>query len=470
MSNKRFGKGQISMFVILGLVLVIVISVMAYVLSHTISKKPPRTVSSVLGYRYEAFRNFVESCLELELDKELRTIALNGGYLNPEDKGFFTLPEMPTEANAVSFFDKTIPYWFYMDSPNNCQHCSFKTQIPLLEGPNSIEEELETIVAKNIVKCFNNFSQFKEKGVSVTMLGKPSVDVSFTSKAVQAKLDLNLKVVVDKNEATCFGTFSKTLNIPFKSLYRIARELTFREILESRIEDLTFKKLVFYTLGENPDLPPLHNVDLKIYPIPRFWFLQKVKRFIESLMPGFVSAFQVKNSKNYFVSMPNSTLDFGYALASAFDVKQSLQPDEITVLENTNAIFSYLDWPIYLNIKPSYGSLVMSKINPPIIPFLAFLPFPSVVEENFLYDISFPVLVTLKYEAPNVKPFIFRFAWEANIRDNNPLSVFENATVTSAERELNFCDPATFSADVTVTTLDENGNALPGVDIGFECA
>jgi hypothetical protein len=105
-------------------------------------------------------------------------------------------------------------------------------------------------------------------------------------------------------------------------------------------------------------------------------------------------------------------------------IGQGLMDKSIVILNssknytNIDAGFSYLDWwPIYLNINDR------EVLGPRSTQGTDLLSFFGVNEYRFWYDVSFPVLVTLRDpDAFEGRGYTFMFALEGNIRDNNHTS------------------------------------------------
>jgi hypothetical protein len=111
----------------------------------------------------------------------------------------------------------------------------------------------------------------------------------------------------------------------------------------------------------------------------------------------------------------------------------------------------YLDWPYYFTIN-SRGEL----IRPDSIS-IDFFPWFGVQKFNNLYDVSYPVVVTLHHdEALKGKGFTMNVALEANVRNNEAMNPSFNQSEYEpdvwADTSL-FCDQLN-SGNITFTVLD----------------
>ena len=142
-------RGQVTVFAVMGLILIIIASLFLYV--HQSLKDHP-DVEKELDFTYEQslVKNHVESCVARIAEEGLRKLGANGGYINPHDYGFIALEDFPTSSSALQFSpgsDYILPYWDYMKSSNACTECYFDSEKPPIkheEGLRSVEYQICT--------------------------------------------------------------------------------------------------------------------------------------------------------------------------------------------------------------------------------------------------------------------------------------------------------------------------------------
>ena len=163
-------RGQATVFIILGLAILLAIGIVAYLNIRVIepSAISPEELSSVQLY--------VESCLQKTANDALSLAGKQGGYVYLNQ-----FPPMPAGINfgypLLTIYNGAvkIPYWFYQDSSG-----IDKLQIPQLskqrDGDNSIQDQLETYVEQNINNCLQNFKDFPQ---TVIQEASPRTQVTF---------------------------------------------------------------------------------------------------------------------------------------------------------------------------------------------------------------------------------------------------------------------------------------------------
>ena len=141
-------RGQITLFIILGIVLLSTISIILYIRSTTVRERlTPELIPAISQIPAEArpVRTYTEDCIYKLSEEAFRKIGFGGGYI--EDAGIITDPITPTESDGVEYpgSDLKIPYWWYLKSDNKCAgNCEFSSlQPPLSRTQNSIETQVD---------------------------------------------------------------------------------------------------------------------------------------------------------------------------------------------------------------------------------------------------------------------------------------------------------------------------------------
>ncbi len=192
MTGKR---GQVTIFVITALIL-IVIAILFYLLYPQIK--------STLGLGAKNPNQFIQSCIETQVEEAVATLALQGGSMEPE--------------NYFLYKDEKIKYLCY----NEEYYLMCVVQQPLLKR--HIEEEIKKEISASVQTCFNDLeSTFKKKGYSVN-LNRGSFEVDLLPKRIVAKFDNSLTLT--KGDATEeYKSFSVTINNNLYELVNIANSI-----------------------------------------------------------------------------------------------------------------------------------------------------------------------------------------------------------------------------------------------------
>ncbi len=191
--NKMMKRGQVTVFIILGIVILVAIA-LVYSLRNLvgIGIEPQR----FLSLRLEPLRDDVNRCIDKEARDALYLIGKQGGTLDP------------------------IKYKFY--NGNNVNYLCYN-----IVGDERCSNHI--VLVTDMVKELNNYLQSKLsdciniKGISKKLfyninVGKLSVDTRILANDVLVKV--NLPITLSKGESTLsISDFSKTVNIPLGSLY-----------------------------------------------------------------------------------------------------------------------------------------------------------------------------------------------------------------------------------------------------------
>ena len=170
-------KAQISLFVILGLVIVIAILFVWYLNSIKPEKINFEKISE------NPVRTYVESCLDVTTRRALTNLGLRGGYIY--------LPQGIKEFEPL----KPIVYLYY--------YGEYPAYISLLETGyyrlatlSSWENDISKYIYEELPKCINDFEPLKEFGYEVDFK-TPKPNVMIRDADVLVKLNYPLKITKD---------------------------------------------------------------------------------------------------------------------------------------------------------------------------------------------------------------------------------------------------------------------------------
>ncbi len=158
-------KGQLTLFVILGIVLVAGI-VGYFLLRGGISSGIPKDLEPA----YNAYL----SCIQDSAERGVKILSQQGGYLYIDELDFDSGNAFMPFSSQLDFYGNPVPYWLYV-SGNNL----LKEQLPT---KSSMEADLERYVQENINDC--DFSSFNEQGIYADIYNG-SVDIKINSGDIQ---------------------------------------------------------------------------------------------------------------------------------------------------------------------------------------------------------------------------------------------------------------------------------------------
>ena len=155
--------GQVTVFIIAA-ILIVALVVLIYFL------RPGTTVTT--GFDEKSPNEFIQICIENDLEDTVNLISSQGGSVNPE--------------NFILYQDDKIEYLCY--TTEYYKPCS--VQQPLLKE--HIESEIENKIKSSVVNCFNELkNSYESRGYTVN-LRPGNVRVELLPKRVVARFNYTL--------------------------------------------------------------------------------------------------------------------------------------------------------------------------------------------------------------------------------------------------------------------------------------
>ncbi len=460
----RGKKAQVTYYIIAGVILLFIVAFVIYLMSRP-AKDILREIPSVsvLSSEKKPIADLITSCIAEVSEDGLRRLGDKGGYIN--SSGLNYNPLDPTEANAVQLSgDLIVPYWHYLESPNDCTNCVFNSKKPELfksRGKNSIEEQLNNFIDNNLKDCIN-FDTLKSQGYKITEKSPPKTDTIISRDAVAFKVELPLEFEINGikySVGECPECFLYKSDLNLFEIYDFATKLSDWVAQQNSLEILN-KRAISYYSGLNKNIPPS---ELEFgSAAPKYWLKSNVKEEITSLLTQFIPMMQVGGTANYhYITAPENTDQELYEQLFNRDFYIPLN----TTHSDLEASFSYLSWKPYFDMNCKGELCKPDSINNNFI-----FNF-GINRYSFSYDLSYPALVRIKApSAFNAKGYNFQFFLESNMRKNNPLKSNVALTQNYVSRETNFCDPIKYtSGNISIKIKDKLNSAPINAEINYLC-
>ena len=447
-------KAQITILIIIGIIILFSFALINY-MKHRIrtAQIQPEAIQEKVPLEAQPIQDYVTRCLKDTTIDALKRIGQNGGYIYP--KNVNTNNNNPTEANSIEFLKGiTLPYWWYMSSPNNCnENCQFSSKMPKLyktsDYDGSIQSQIERYVEENIYNCINDFEPFK-KDRTINELSKPKATLYIgarndTYNSLTITLEWPLRIISGNNEIT-IKRFSDKIDLDLKRIYELAKLIRNKEIKTQFLEFGAMNTIVDYSNVKPDKLPPISGIVFSRRGIT--WNMYDVKEKIRQMLTAYIPVITVLNTSSF--RLPYYGQD---------QLKRGIFQMFILPLEkryNIDVNFIYLSWNPYLDITPNDGSIIKPRVMQIPIPILKNI-IPGIYQYKFAYDLSFPAVIELRdRRAFNNEGYTFRYALEANLRNNEPMNT---STVTTGmyfgEGSTMFCDSTGWdSGNITVKVID----------------
>lgn len=184
-------KGQISYFLLISLVLLLLFSFMFYLNNNA---RLETQISNPTQASYDSIKTYLEECVKLSAKQSILSNALQGGFYNETENSL-----------THSFF--VIPLYS-------------KGSTKLTPSQNKLEEQLSFNIEDRIISCIGDFQVFREKGYEINFKMPASKTTILENKVI---FDVNFPVIVKLNGATkFFSNFYMEIPSRYKLVYTVA--------------------------------------------------------------------------------------------------------------------------------------------------------------------------------------------------------------------------------------------------------
>ena len=400
-------KAQITIFIILGLVILLAAATVIYIRSTAVEKRlPPIPILEEIPQQLAPIRTYTEDCVSSLAEEALIKIGQQAGYIDVQDFNIRTSSLTPTEADGIQFSpgsELKIPYWWYLKAPNGCaRNCLFSSQKPDLKRTtglktdSSIESQIDRYIDKNLRSCLNDYAPFKEIGYTISETDDPSTTTLIGDDDIGVYLEYPLSVSIQDFRSE-ISQYYVSIPLDLKDMYELAKDITNAEINYTFLESQTLNLITQFAGLDAGSLPPKTESTFD-YGAGAIWSVPAVKKNIEAMLMTYVPGLQVPFTLDYvrkaFPGNPLREAVYAMEIPVNLDKKYS----------DLSARFDYLAWwPIYFDA--GQGGI----IKPESLTTL-FLPL-GVQRYSTTYDVSYPVVVTISDpEAFDGEGYNFMFA------------------------------------------------------------
>ncbi len=425
--NKR---GQVSLFVIIGVIIVILVGLGIYYRGSIISLLGGKNAQSeAFDSNINVVKNYVDTCLYQTTEEGIYVVSLQGGYLDiPEDSS--VLDGFNVMSNSLTVLPGLyVPYWYYQSANGINQN-----QIPSKE---LIEKEITKYLEQNFLSCINEF-----EGLSPVIVqdGTPDFDVTIHDKNVDVSTNYHLDIQ-QENITGKLEKFSQSINLPLGDFYDTAVQIMEKENKDTILETMTMDQFVVY------DELPYSGVDFECS--PKVWEQTQVIRDLKRILETNVQHLKVQGG-TYKIPKEEEYYEIG----------------DVDVPSSTSINFLYTqDWPLLIDIIPNDQILKgESYTDNALGQFI--LPFFCLNYYNFVYDLKYPVLISLTDDTTG---YTFQFATQVIIDNNQPRQSVEVSPLNSQLSKV--CEYPTTPINVNVQGYSRDGNiiSIPDARVTLTC-
>ena len=436
-------RGQVTAFILIGLLILLLVFGVVAVRQGYLNKALEKLgFARTAPMQVEPLQNFMESCVKQISLEGINLIGMQGGYTNlPEDKipnSQFT----PVEEvlNIIPGSELKTALWF-RERGNGIQ---------VLDIPSKarMENELADYVSLNFELCINNLTSFEEQGYILSGSGIPETEAIISDTKVRVTVDFPINVAKDEKE---FSLEKHTAEIDSKlgELYKVAAEIMNAEYEQTFLENKTINLLVAY----DSEIP-FSGLDLSC--TEKTWSKPETILKLKNVIFENIAAASIKKTSTNLKIDSLEYLQFDPLKNSHSDLDVNLM---------------YIpEWPTLIEISPSEGNILRGntlakKAGGGAASLIA--SFVCISDHRFIYDIKYPVLITLR----DPSGLIFQFATEVIIDNNQPrLNTLELPQTPDIENQI--CQYPQKEVTVVTATYNPEGELMPltNVDLSFKCS
>lgn len=457
-------KGQITIFVILGFVVLLLVGLSLFFLFDA-DESPG--VPGGDGFRSDRVVGLgsltaeIESCISSLTIESLQTLSLQGGHLDVEDYRYDLQPAYRN--NAISVFgqgEEIVPIWLTLQDDFSCDDCNFEYNRNTLE---TIQWDVEDFVRDNLEECMDGFVEFRNR-FDVDYEDIEDVEIIFTEDDVVINTIWEMQVLNEEtNRVNDISRFQTSVDIPFRHIYETAEDIFISFVTSENI----FKHYMtdvrdFVILSD--ELPPAYPVVKSGFDSYRAYNLMEGQEVLNQQLYQNLDAIQLIGAQNSFWLEEEEDDHMNQFYDSN---RYFLQDNDF--LSNLRVDFAYYpDWNGYLDVWPSRGPIVLPEVND-----FSFFFFSSTdIEYDLRYDMSYPFMISLSHEdSLSGEGFDFRFGVEANLQRNQAMGEAEIFGVDEpAEGAADLMDPRHSTIPLEYTVVDGiTSEPREGYELYFEC-
>ncbi len=368
-------KGQVTIFIIVGILLVLAVTLVIFVRKEIITFKPEEIIPTEKG----KVENFITACIDQVGNDALVRVGLQGGYIElPFDVVNDNTRRLDISPNLA------VPYWAQ----------GSETFIPSLQ---QIKEQIDDYLEEHVRECLFSMEAFQE---SYDLIEKS--ELTANTEIVQSKVIFNLHWDVEirsKGGEIITEVIDHVAESPIKlrNVYTVAKAMVEKEMETLKLEDITQDLIAL----EHPDVPV---AGMELSCSKKKWEVENVKNTLLELVRINVHELKVKGTD--YVAFPED-LTY-YQNHYIWNIGSEFKYPEVSVLFNFDQTYPYT-----FGVTP----LVGNKMQSSQLGGSDLLSFLCIQTWKFTYDLVYPVLVKVKDETTG---YTFQIAFTVHLVRNNP--------------------------------------------------
>lgn len=368
-------KGQVTIFIIIGILLILAVTLVIFIRSEIITFNPEEIIPTEKG----KVENFITACIDQVGNDALNRIGLQGGYIEVPAE----IADDNTKRLEISQ-DLAVPYWAH--GP--------ETSIPTLP---EIKERIDDYLEENVRDCLFSMEAFQE---SYDLIEKS--ELTANTELVQSKVIFNLHWDIEirsKGGEIITEIIDHVAESPVKlvTLHGVAKSIVEKEMETLKLEDITQDLIAL----EHPDVPV---AGMELSCSKKRWEVEQVQNALLELVR--INVHELKVQGTDYVEFPEE-LTY-YQNHYVWNLGTEFRHPDVSVLFNFEQTYPYT-----FAVTP----LVGNKMQSSQLGGSDILSFLCIQTWKFTYDLVYPVLVKVKDETTG---YTFQMAFTVHVIRNNP--------------------------------------------------
>lgn len=430
-----FKRGQITFYVIIGIIIVTSIVLIVGIRSRMarLDWEAERLKSMEIPEEARDVQNYILSCINSVGNEGINILLAQGGYINLPEEYYTIDPNLPyaKSLEIIPGSGMRTSYWFY----------KYGNELLKYNKPSvsEMERQLAFYVDNNLGNCLQNFTIFEQYEIQFNS-AKTNVIIRNENVLFTVNLPVNF---VGEGFAFSLENFYEPVNVRLGELYDSAVKVYDYIVHNDVFEELTYDSIV---LDEGV---PLSGTEFTCEPF--VWYYEDVKESLKLVLSENIPYVKIKGTQN-------SDRD-NYFLRDAGNL-----PNDYMVF------FQYIpDWPMDLEIHPSEENGLILKSDSIISQdkeeFALVSSIMCMQDYSFVYNLVYPLLVNVV----NEKGESMQFGIHVVIRNNQAKNITEEV-LDFPDHEAIICGNKMAMQTVYVLTEDKGGyKLLENVDINLKC-
>jgi hypothetical protein len=462
-------KGQITVFIIIGLLLLFTVGAIFYI---QYKFKPAFELSE------DPVAAYVQQCLIDTTEQAVILAGQTGGNifqeeLTSEEKKLTKL--VPFNSDILLIGNQQLSYWYYQKN-DGIDRIAIPDLEKEMQDDNSIQSQIELYIEENLLVCLDDFNALP--GMEIT----PKANLSVTSVIGETDIEVSAYYPLEIKQGDAVSTqaeFTASMPSGLKKSYALAKEIAENELNTLFLEQTTRNLLSTYGQVDKNYLPPMAGgLHFETCANRVFWFYPDVKEDVQYMLTANIPYISVENTENSRIiidskkEQDDKTRELRQSVFDSF----ILQSDADASHAGLTASFSYQpSYPIDLRFGNNVGYGLLQPDTFEINLLVANL---CMFEYSFLYNLKYPVLVTITDTQNPIEgnAFVFQFPLQVIIKNNNARirlnDILRKQYVIPETSDMPSyqCDPEQrLSGESTMIVTDADANPVQDAVVTFQC-